>query len=155
MFWVIAGAVAAIVSAISTAIQNENNREANSKAADAANKAAAQAEEKAANEADAYEQNARRLLAQQKANYAAAGFSVSDEDSSPLTVLAQTSKTATEERDLILKYGQWEADALRTQADAYSDAAHTLSTSGWLAPTGTLLGGMASTFNAGGGTGNK
>jgi len=148
MFWVIAGAVAAIISAISTAIENENQREANSKAADAANEAAAQAEEKAANEAAAYEDSAKRLLAQQRANYAAAGFSVSGEENSPLTVLAQSSKTATEERNQILQYGQWEADALRTQADAYSDAAHNLSTSGWLGSAGSLLGGLSSAFSS-------
>jgi hypothetical protein len=140
-------AVAAlIVSVIGSAVSYEQQRKAASVAADRSRREAELVKEKAADEADAYADNARRVLARQKANYAAAGFDTTS--GSPLDVLRESAATAEKERQLILKYGQWSSDTAMMEADDYDVAAGNYKSSGLIATGGTLLEGSSNALGA-------
>lgn len=139
-------AITAIVAAIGTAVAYENQRKAASQAADASRREAELVQEKAVDEADAYADNARRVLARQKANYAAAGFDTAS--GSPLQVLRESAATAEKERNLILKYGNWSAETALMEADDYDTAAGNYASSGFIATGGSLLEGTSKSFGA-------
>jgi len=149
MGYAIFAIVSAIISAIGTSVSYEQNRKAASQMADQKAKEAAQATQKAQDQADVYSENSRRIIAQQKANFAAAGFDVNEQDSSPLSFLATSAKTAADERARILKYGAWTSDSLMATSGQYAERSSNLAATNVLATSGTLLGGVSKAYGYG------
>ena len=66
-----------------------------------------------------------------------------------MAYLANSAKVATEERDRILKYGSWSAEAAGFEADQYQSIANSQGLASALFTSGSLLSGVSEIYEKG------